>query len=239
MKERHDFQGGCCKSYRKFVRHAFIGLSGSFDRGNLILCWLRREILWQAVGVGDTFNLRSTQNRSCLMRNWIRGMSAGCLIAIGYILGVCHVYPLAHAQPEDFSVSDEATKKIVEANDALKKAVEQLKLESRYESVTKGVNPYSVLVGGINAKEDLESGHGVDPDTFAALNVAVYQLKKNNVKDESLADWVDTNLLGYDNNGHLTYRNKVVRIYSISRLRKLNAQRMVVLGETKEVKQSR
>jgi hypothetical protein len=64
-------------------------------------------------------------------------------------------------------------------------------------------------------------------------------LKKNNLKDDQLADWVDTNLLGYDSNGHLTYRNKVVRIYSVSRLRKLNAQRMVVLGETKELKSRR
>ena len=173
------------------------------------------------------------------MRITVRILSAGALVALGYVIGSCQLSPVALAQPDDASVSDDATKKIVEANDALKKAVDQLKLESRYESVTKGVNAYSVLVGGINAKEDLESGHGVDPETFAALNVAVYQLKKNNIKDEQLADWVDTNLLGYDNNGHLTYRNKVVRIYSISKLRKLNAQRMVVLGETKELKPAR
>ena len=172
------------------------------------------------------------------MRSSVRVLPAGCLGAVGYILGTGQLHRVAFAQPDE-TVSDEATKKINDAHDGLKKAAEQLKLESRYESVTKGVNPYSVLVGGINAKEDLESGHGVDPDTFAALNVAVYQLKKNSIKDESLADWVDTNLLGYDNNGHLTYRNKVVRIYSISRLRKLNAQRMVILGETKEVKKSR
>jgi hypothetical protein len=212
--------------------------SKGFERENLILCWLRRQILWQAVGVGDIFKRRSAQNRSNLMRRSVRVLTAGCLVAIGYILGTCQLHRAAFAQPEE-TASDEATKKINDANDALKKAVEQLKLESRYESVTKGVNPYSVLVGGVNAKEDLESGHGVDPDTFAALNVAVYQLKKNNIKDESLADWVDTNLLGYDNNGHLTYRNKVVRIYSISRLRKLNAQRMVISGETKELKKTR
>ena len=173
------------------------------------------------------------------MKNSVRALTAGCLVAIGYILGSCQLSSLALAQPDDTAVSDDASKKIIEAHDALKKAVDQLKLESKYESVTKGVNAFSVLVGGINAKEDLESGHGVDPETFAALNVAVYQLKKNNVKDEQLADWVDTNLLGYDSAGHLTYRNKVVRIYSISRLRKLNAQRMVVLGETKEVKSKR
>ena len=173
------------------------------------------------------------------MKISVRVLTAGCLVALGYILGSCQPLPMAFAQPEDSSVSDEAAKKIVEAHDALKKAADQLKLESKYESVTKGVNSFSVLVGGINAKEDLESGHGVDPETFAALNVAVYQLKKNNIKDDQLADWVDTNLLGYDSNGHLTYKNKVVRIYSIARLRKLNAQRQVVLGETKEVKTQR
>ena len=173
------------------------------------------------------------------MRRTTWFLAACGLVALGYLLGSCDLFRVAQAQPDDASVSDEATKKIVEAHDALRKAMEQLKLESRYESVTKGVNAFSVLVGGINAREDLESGQGVDPETFAALNVAAFQLKKNNIKDELLADWVDTNLLGYDSNGHLTYRNKVVRIYSISRLRKLNAQRMVVLGETKENKQSR
>jgi len=185
------------------------------------------------------FHQEYDTTQESLMKNSVRALTAGCLVAIGYILGSCQLSSLALAQPDDTAVSDDASKKIIEAHDALKKAVDQLKLESKYESVTKGVNAFSVLVGGINAKEDLESGHGVDPETFAALNVAVYQLKKNNVKDEQLADWVDTNLLGYDSAGHLTYRNKVVRIYSISRLRKLNAQRMVVLGETKEVKSKR
>lgn len=172
------------------------------------------------------------------MRTTTWALTAGGLVAVGYILGSCNLFGIAHAQLDDVAVSEEAAKKIVDAHDALKKAMEQLKLESRYESVTKGVNAYAILVGGINAREDLESGQGVDPETFAALNVAAYQLKKNNIKDDSLSDWVDTNLLGYDSNGHLTYRNKVVRIYSISRMRKLNAQRMVVLGEIKENKNS-
>lgn len=173
------------------------------------------------------------------MRISVRILSAACLLTTGYMFGSLHSFPKAYAQPESPSVSEDSAKKIIEANDALKKAVDQLKLESKYESVTKDVNPYSVLVGGINAKEDLESGLGVDPETYAALNIAAYQLKKNNIKDDQLADWVDTNLLGYDSGGHLTYRNKVVRIYSISRLRKLYAQRLVILGEAKEAKTQR
>lgn len=173
------------------------------------------------------------------MRISVRVLSAAGLLALGYLVGSHHPFPAVYAQNDAVTVSEDAAKKIIEANDALKKAVDQLKLESKYESVTKDVNPYAVLVGGINVKDDLESGLGVDPETFAALNIAAYQLKKNNVKDEQLADWVDTNLLGYDSNGHLTYRNKVVRMYSISRLRKLYAQKLVILGEVKELKNQR
>jgi hypothetical protein len=92
------------------------------------------------------------------------------------------------------------------------------------------------MVGGLNAKEDLESGRGVDPETFAALYAAAYDLKKLNLKDESLADWVDIGLLDYDAEGRLTYQNKVVRIYPVSRLKKLNTQRRVLIGEAKAEK---
>ena len=170
------------------------------------------------------------------MRSSMRVFTAAGLVALGYFLGASQLFRTAQAEPDDSPPTDEAIKKIVEAHDALKRAASQLALETRYTSVTKAVNPYAVLVGGLNAKEDLEGGHGVDPETFAALNAAAYELKKNRAKDDSLADWVDTNLIGYDSDGHLTYGNKLVRIYSISRLRKLNAQRMVVLGETKEQK---
>ncbi len=173
------------------------------------------------------------------MRSSMRLFGMISLVGLGYFLGSSPLFRTAQGQPPEVAISDDAVKKIIESHDALKKAVEQLQRDSRYMSVTKSVNPYSVLVGGIDAKEDLESGQGVDPETWAALCVATFELKKNHVKDEALADWVDTNLLGFDNDGHLTYRNKVVRIYSISRLRKLNSQRMVVLGEIKERKNSR
>lgn len=173
------------------------------------------------------------------MRTSMRILAVGGLVVLGYLLGSSQSFRAAHAQSADTPPSDEAIKKIVEAHDSLKKAAAQLALESRYTSATKAVNPYAILVGGINVKDDLESGHGVDPDTFAALSVAAYELKKNHIKDDSLADWVDTNLFGYDADGNLTYKNKVIRIYSISRMRKLNAQRMIVLGEVKEQKQSR
>lgn len=155
------------------------------------------------------------------------------LLALGYFLGSMNPFPALRAQDGDSGPSEDSAKKIVAANDALKAAVDQLKLESRYEVATKGINSYAVMVGGLNAKDDLESGRGVDPETFAALYAAAYDLKKLNLKDDSLADWVDVNLLDYDAEGRLTYQNKVVRIYPVSRLKKLNAQRRVLIGEVK------
>ncbi len=158
------------------------------------------------------------------------------LLAVGYLLGSLGLFSAVRAQESDAGPSDDSVKKIVAANDALKAAVEQLKLESRYEVATKGINSYAVMVGGLNAKEDLESGRGVDPETFAALYAAAFDVKKLNIKDETLADWVDVNLLDYDAEGRLTYQNKVVRIYPVSRLKKLNTQRRVVIGEVKPEK---
>lgn len=170
------------------------------------------------------------------MKSSMRLMFACGLLAVGYFLGSSHVFQMAWGQSEESLPSDDAIKKVRDAYSAMKNAREQLKSESRYESVTKDLNPYAVLVGGLNVKEDLESGHGIDPESFAALNVAMFDIKKNNAKDETLADWVDAKLFSYDSNGRLMYRNKVVRVYSISRLRRLNAQRLVVLDEVKEKK---
>lgn len=170
------------------------------------------------------------------MRSSMRFIVAGGLVAFGYVMGSTAMFRVAQAQPDAATPSDDAIKKIGDANVSLRAAALQLTSESRYSSATKSVNSYAVLVGGIDVKEDLEDGHGVDPETFAALNVAMYEIKKNNVRDDSLADWIDPNLFSYDPSGHLMYRNKVLRIYSISRLRKLNAQRMVVLGEAKDAK---
>ena len=170
------------------------------------------------------------------MKSSMRFLAAAALLATGYFLGNVQISTVANAQPEESIPSDDAIKKIRDVNTALKNAVIQLKTESKYESVTKDINSFAVLVGGIDVKEDLESGHGVDPESFAALNVLMYDLKKNNIKDDSLADWVDHNQFSYDADGLLMYKGKILRIYSISKLRRLNAQRHVVLEETKKNK---
>jgi len=158
------------------------------------------------------------------------------LLGIGYLLGSAASFSPVRAQDAGTSPSEDSAKKIVAANDALKAAVDQLKIESRYEAATKGINSFAVMVGGLNVKDDLESGRGVDPETFAALYAAAYDLKKLNVRDDTLADWVDLNLLDYDADGRLTYQNKVVRIYPVSRLKQLSSQRRVLIGELKAEK---
>lgn len=158
----------------------------------------------------------------------------GALVALGYLLGTFSPFTSVRAQEAGGLPSDDAAKKILDVNDKLKGAVDILKLESRYEAVTKAANPYAVLVGGLNAKEDLDAGHGVDPDTFAALYVAAFDMKKLNLRDDTLAEWVDISQLDYDGDGRLTYGGKVVRIYPVSRLKKLRAQRMVLSGDVKK-----
>jgi len=171
-----------------------------------------------------------------MMFSYKRMLLGTGLLTVGYLLGSLSPFSPVRAQDEDAGPSDDSAKKIVVANDALKSAADQLKAESRYKVATKGINSFAVMVGGLNVQEDLESGHGVDPETFAALYAAAYDLKKLNLKDESLADWIDVSQLDYDAEGRLTYHNKVVRIFSVSRLKKLNAQRRVLIGESKAEK---
>lgn len=158
----------------------------------------------------------------------------GALVALGYLLGTFSPFAPVRAQDAGGLPSDDAAKKILDVNEKLKGAVDALKLESRYESVTKVANPYAVLVGGLNSKEDLDAGHGVDPDTYAALYVAAFDMKKLNLRDDSLSEWVDISQLDYDGEGRLTYAGKIVRIYPVSRLKKLRAQRLVLSGEVKK-----
>lgn len=157
------------------------------------------------------------------MSTTARWCSAIGLIGLGFVLGRTDVSFRngVHAQEaEATGPSEETTKKIQMVNDALKAATESLKNESLYVAATKPINVMAVLAGGINAVDDLEAGRGVDPETFAALYA-----------DEATDDVKQH--LGKDEDGRLTYKNKVIRIYPISRLKKMHAQRLIVTGEVK------
>ena len=99
------------------------------------------------------------------------------------------------------------------------RATDALRGDGRYESITNDVNSFLVLSGGGNAREDLQSGAGVDPETFAALYAggAIEEIQDQ---------------LGYDDENRLTFNNQVVRMYSKARLQRMLAER-TKLAETR------
>jgi hypothetical protein len=125
---------------------------------------------------------------------------------------------LLRAQEEAAGPTDETARKILAANDALRAAMDGLRNESRYNPATKGMNVYAILAGGMDAMDDLESGRGVDPETFAALYA--------DLANDEVAPH-----LSKDAEGRLTYKNKLVRIYPISRLKRMHTQRLILAGE--------
>lgn len=145
------------------------------------------------------------------------------LLAVGYVAGASGVLNPAGlfaqvAQDPASTLSEETTDKIHDANNALNLAVLALKNDGRYKSAIEDPNAFAVLAGGVDAIADLESGRGVDPVTFAGLYAdrAVEEVK---------------NELSHDAEGRLLYKNKLVRMYSIGRLKRMYALRAQVLGE--------
>ncbi len=142
------------------------------------------------------------------------------LLSIGYLLGisgslvpqVSKAQPVASANgdeapPVEISLSNESIKEIKAAHESLAQAMETLKLEGNYVPATEGVNSYLVLTGGGNAIEDLEQGTGVDPVTFAALYAG---MATEEISDD----------LSWDDSDRLLYKNKLVRIFSVEKLKK-------------------
>ncbi|WP_437201328.1 hypothetical protein [Planctomicrobium sp. SH664] len=145
----------------------------------------------------------------------LRTIAFGSLmLGVGYLCGSDRLTFETHAADDrKVDVSEENAKKIRAAYQKLEDAMEGLRGAGRYEAITKGANSFLILSGGGNAKEDLESGRGVDPETFAALYAgqALPEIKE---------------LLTTDDQGRILYNNEVVRIYSKSRLDRLYADRV-------------
>lgn len=141
-------------------------------------------------------------------------VTAAVLMSIGYVLGQTNFGPqTVSAQESQTGVQEETANKIREANRKLIEAMDALKSDGRYEAVTEGPNAFLILSGGGNARQDLESGRGVDPETFAALYTgrAIPEIK---------------DLLGKDEQGRMTYNGEVIRLYSKSRLQRVFANRV-------------
>lgn len=162
-------------------------------------------------------------------------VSGVALLLTGYLLGASGVLSpqslFAQADPAakkpaatkgppaiELNLSDDARAKIQAAAAALNAAKEILVQENLYNSATKGVNAYAILTGGCNSLNDLESGRGVDPETFAALYAG-------------LAEDSIVSKLGRDPEDRLTYNSKLIRMYPITRLKGLNAVRAAITGE--------
>ena len=146
------------------------------------------------------------------------------ILAVGYVLGACGAFDMTglRAQaPADSGPSDETIDKIREANNAINAAMLALKNDGRYQSVIQEPNAFAVMSGGLNAMADLESGRGVDPVTFAGLYAgrAIGDIEADLTKDEE---------------GRLLYKNKLVRMYSIGRLKQMHTVRAQILGEEEE-----
>lgn len=154
------------------------------------------------------------------MRTFTRCFLVVGLLAVGYVLGASGVPGAGglFAQDPAGAVSEETTDKIRDVNNAINLAVLALKNEGRYTSAIEDPNAFAVLAGGVDAIADLESGRGVDPVTFAGLYAgrAVEDVKKD---------------LSYDEERRLLYKNKLVRMYSIERLKRMYALRAQILGE--------
>lgn len=136
------------------------------------------------------------------------------LLVTGYLFGVSGTFVSDSVLGQDSSVqlTEDTADKLKKANDALTAAMIALQQENVYNSATKGVNSFLVSTGGGDAVADLESGRGVDPETFAALyaDLATDEIAQH---------------LGKDGESRLTYKGKLVRIYPIARLKELFIKR--------------
>ncbi len=160
-----------------------------------------------------------------MSRRFSQLLVLGFVLCAGYLWGRHDAVTTPSAIAQDTTApSDEAQRKIQAANDALKIAMEGLKAESLYNPATSGMNVYGVLSGGLDAIDDLESGRGVDPETFAALysDLALDDVQQHLSKDAE---------------GRLTYKNKLVRIYPITRLKRQHNKRLLMTGEVQRTSQ--
>jgi hypothetical protein len=120
----------------------------------------------------------------------------------------------------EVQISEADAEKVKQASDAVETAQAALQQNGAYNPAIRGLNPFATLSGGLDAVADLEEGRGVDPITFAGLY-------------SGLATDEVTTQLSFDANGRLTYKGKLVRIYSAERLRDFNKRQAAVIEVTK------
>jgi len=156
--------------------------------------------------------------------------SAVAFLGLGFTLGVWATLPARSLVAQEnlqqpskavsVEISEADAEKVKQASDALETAQAALQQDGLYNPAIRGLNPYATLSGGLDAVADLEDGRGVDPVTFSGLY-------------SGLATDEVTTQLSYDAHGRLTYKGKLVRIYSADRLRDFNQRQAAVIEVTK------
>jgi hypothetical protein len=158
------------------------------------------------------------------MRTTLRFAAAAGLVSVGYVLGSSQVTTpnLLKAQDEvNAAPTEETVDKVKLALESIQVAQDALIAENFYMPAIDGPNSFAVSVGGLDALNDLKSGRGVDPETFVGLYSG---MATEEVQDD----------LARDAEGRLTYGGKLVRLYSISRLKQIYASRRALLGNEKK-----
>ena len=143
------------------------------------------------------------------------------LVGAGYLCGTAHmIVGTAGAQPATSELSETTADKVRAANTALRSAMQALEAENAYKSITLNPNSFMILSGGGDGQNDLDSGNGVDPETFAAIYAAMW------IEDDGLIDPLVKESLSIDENGQVTYNGEVVMLYSRERLEQFFAERL-------------
>jgi len=148
------------------------------------------------------------------MRGVARSLSCLGLVFAGYVFGSLQFDrpSLLRAEPQADSLPNAIRDKLRETDRILAETMQVLQDDKRYVPAIQGLNAFATSAGGVDAVADLESGQGVDPETFAGLYAG-----------QALAEVAEH--LGRDAEGHVTYKNKIVRIYSVTRMRQVFAAR--------------
>lgn len=157
------------------------------------------------------------------MKKFVSVVCCAGLFAAGYWCGQGNFSVTnelqAQADASREGASQDAIRKIRLAQHTASDAQSSLENEQLYLPAISGTNSFAVMVGGLNAVQDLERGLGVDPVTFVGLY--------SGFATEEVAPKLD-----YDDEGRLTYDGRLVRLYPKTRLRQLRArQAKIAAGE--------
>lgn len=157
------------------------------------------------------------------LRRPLRTAGFAAALAAAFVVGRLTDGPApptaAAAQVQDQDPIEEAIAvRIKDGFEGLRRAQVALEQSGRYVPAANGVNAFVTLAGGFDVLNSLETGRGVDPETYAAL-------------EAGFAPQAVLSELGRDASGRLTYKDELVRLLPRETLRAMYLRRAQVLGE--------